>query len=536
VHFTETDLAKIGVDAAFPLDADYKLTRDLDLSVVADDYEEEIGGWTPIGEYYDINNALVGDPFSGQFDGNGKTIRNLALAQYDTPRIGLFGIVEGADGKHAVIKNLTIELDENHTDLDLTLTTESGHVVGVVCGRALYADFEKITIQGDGRIKIRNALDSGKSYNFGVIIGYAGDVNITDCHAELDIVAENTGTTSMPLSTSIGGLVGNGLSSTITGSSYNGDITVKNNMTYTGIGANTDTNVGGLSGIQGGINGSYATGNITVTTSGNAYVGGLKGQEGGATDSYFIGNITVKAGNNAYAGGILGLAKTAVSSCWTSSYQGGGITSIVTSTNGVAANAGGIVGQTSQIISNCYSTMENITANSAGTTANSVANAGGIAGQTSSEMSYNYSAVKKITAEGAYSYVRAGGIMGFGAINNNQKNKSLGNVVFRGIIEIIYADSSTPAVQRISAVNGINATSQSKNIASEAVVLKKNSEQVYPNGSQVLSQMQDGVTKTPAQLQAQELFFGTADGQLGWDTTKWKWDNTNKSPKLAWEN
>ncbi|MDR1257534.1 MAG: hypothetical protein LBJ86_07295, partial [Spirochaetaceae bacterium] len=154
VHFTEHDLANIGRDERLPLTASYQLSRDLDLSVLEDEYEELTGGWTPIG-------ALFSSPFSGQFDGKNYAVKNLAPAQYDTQYIGLFGIVIGTVDARAAIKNFTITLDADYSELDLIL--QADQFAGIVSGMAQYTDFENITIQGGG-ITIDKTGDTGMYY------------------------------------------------------------------------------------------------------------------------------------------------------------------------------------------------------------------------------------------------------------------------------------------------------------------------------------------------------------------------------------
>ena len=72
----------------------YKQTADIDLSGVSN--------WTPIGKY-DPYNHQSDRPFSGTFDGGGKTIRNLTDNAPGTNGQGLFGYARGAS-----IRNLTL--------------------------------------------------------------------------------------------------------------------------------------------------------------------------------------------------------------------------------------------------------------------------------------------------------------------------------------------------------------------------------------------------------------------------------------------
>ena len=107
---TPEKLAKIGVDKEYPLDGNYILTDDIDLG-------GEENQWTPIGS--DKEHA-----FTGTFDGNGYTIRELYINS-NSEYAGLFGYV-GADG---TVKNLTVEgvVNRDATGLDYAYT---GGIVG----------------------------------------------------------------------------------------------------------------------------------------------------------------------------------------------------------------------------------------------------------------------------------------------------------------------------------------------------------------------------------------------------------------------
>ncbi|MBP3308696.1 MAG: InlB B-repeat-containing protein [Clostridia bacterium] len=90
--------------AGFCPDANYKLTKDIDL------FKYKV--WNPIG-------VSTERPFSGSFDGNGKTVKNLKLA-YDGKALsdekvyGLFGYVTGSI-KNLNINGITIDIKENNS-------------------------------------------------------------------------------------------------------------------------------------------------------------------------------------------------------------------------------------------------------------------------------------------------------------------------------------------------------------------------------------------------------------------------------------
>ena len=72
---TAEDLAKIGTDTKYPMNGDYELDSDIDLSTME---------WTPAGGYVGTKGTINADEanvFSGTFDGNGHVIKGLKMAQ-----------------------------------------------------------------------------------------------------------------------------------------------------------------------------------------------------------------------------------------------------------------------------------------------------------------------------------------------------------------------------------------------------------------------------------------------------------------------
>ncbi len=121
-----------------------KLGADIDLN------NEE---WTPIGS------AVKDHGFMGNFDGNGKTIKNLKISNI-TPDAdgyvyaGLFGVTEGVDKNNQnYIKNLTIE----NVNIDL-----DGDIVAAAIAYPYYTALENILVKGKVSIK-------GGDYTSGVL-------------------------------------------------------------------------------------------------------------------------------------------------------------------------------------------------------------------------------------------------------------------------------------------------------------------------------------------------------------------------------
>lgn len=96
-------------DAAEPLKA--TLTADIDLG----DYD-----WTPIGD--------TSHPFTGEFTGNGHTVRGLYIDQPRSNMLGLFGSVKGTDADHrAHISGVTVY---GYVNGNMTLGGLAAHVQG----------------------------------------------------------------------------------------------------------------------------------------------------------------------------------------------------------------------------------------------------------------------------------------------------------------------------------------------------------------------------------------------------------------------
>ena len=130
---TAEDLAKIGADEKFPLDGDYTLTADIDLSGRT---------WTPIG--------TEAAPFTGTFRGKGHVISGLTIGTEATPipsasvkatdgtvvkaGYGLFGEVKGATIQDLGLTNVSIFL--NGTDAETE--KKVGALIGLSSGVTIH--------------------------------------------------------------------------------------------------------------------------------------------------------------------------------------------------------------------------------------------------------------------------------------------------------------------------------------------------------------------------------------------------------------
>lgn len=191
---TQEQLAEVGsggVEDNEPcrLDANYRLMNDLTLE----------GNWTP----------LPGVPeFSGEFDGNGKTIRNLQVNEGRAYTIlgddylfgGLFSRVSGAD---------IYDLNFVGAVIDVESTVEN--YVGVLSGVANPPQSGRNTISG---IRVVDSMVSSKNSNLwnyaGGLVGYVGRADLDDITVERTKVSSDSDLFSVA-----GGAFGNIANSTL---------------------------------------------------------------------------------------------------------------------------------------------------------------------------------------------------------------------------------------------------------------------------------------------------------------------------------
>ena len=280
------------VTRAKALAASYKQTADIDL---------EGCDWTLVG----INDGSA--EFSGQFDGNNKTIGNLKV-----DRTSDYGGMFGLTSTSAVIKNVRLK------DVDVTARSAVGGLVGFNDGT-----IENSSVDGSKVAGIPGTSGSGNQV--GGLVG-ANRGNIKNSHASVAVTGPNI---------EIGGLVGsNGGTGTIKDSYATG--------TVGGVGV-----LGGLVGFSSGtIEDSYATGVVNGTGTGSK-IGGLVGHHSGATgaitDSHATGDVV--GGSMNEAGGLAGTSSRPISN----SYATGAV-----ATNGISV--GGLVGNNTATITNSYAT------------------------------------------------------------------------------------------------------------------------------------------------------------------------------------
>ena len=168
------ELAKIGKNPKYPLDGDYSLVADIDLSTLTT--------FTPIGGA-ESESGIVSGPnvFSGTFDGRGHTISGLRLAVSSGKRVhvGLFGSV-GSDDENdrAAIRNLILK------DVHVRGNANGTACYAALCGQVSgYVDIDNIAIMS-GSVDVVNK--SGDILGIAALIG--------QCRTDT-----NTGVTNKPI-------------------------------------------------------------------------------------------------------------------------------------------------------------------------------------------------------------------------------------------------------------------------------------------------------------------------------------------------
>jgi hypothetical protein len=426
------DLKKIGADEDFPLDGAYYLSGNINLN------GEE---WTPLG-------PDAAHPFSGMFDGDGRTISGLRLPGGDRQYIGLFGYLSGAR-----IANLTIDLANASAEI-IELTGAGEQDIGVVAAYSTYSSIYNVSVKGgEGKGLAVNKTAGGSIY----IGGITGRLYTNNLMQDAAVVLLNLSVDS-PASIYAGGIFGETYRyNLVTGGSVSGslrgnstgsgtvyvggiggymgyresiDICTSSVTLVEGSGTTGAIYAGGVLGLgnavsctlQGGASGStviHGTGS-SLTGSSTIYSGGISG-DGTVTGSSVQGSVLISAegagaGQKVFAGGIQGSGE-AVNSYTASTVSVLAKSSNSTATSSAAVAAGGISGQSARI-SNCFSaaSVKVESASKVWNTSGGAPAAGGLAGLLNNgliENSYASGQVE-IANRGGGAVVFAGGLAGLG--------------------------------------------------------------------------------------------------------------------------
>lgn len=241
---------KVAADVANSGDTDINITLDNDIDLSDID-------WTPIG--------TESRPYTGNFDGNNKTIRGLEINQSGTDNVGLIGYL-GSEGK---VQNVTLA----------NISVSGANCVGGIAGQN-YGTVENCSV--NGTVTGKGFTDTGgiAGSNYGTISGCSAEGTVTG-------------------SVNVGG---------IAGGSYLGVIIEGCHSTAAVSGISSVGGVVGNLGNNSFLMACYSTGNVTATiTDGYAHVGGVVGINGQGTVTacyHATGEITSSGGDR--IGGIAG--------------------------------------------------------------------------------------------------------------------------------------------------------------------------------------------------------------------------------------
>ena len=242
------------------LTADYVLDADIDLAGIA---WTPIGTFKPSGETAEEQEIPASDAaFTGTFDGQGHTIRNLTITGEDGIAVGLFGCIANTE-----VGNFTLE----------NASTEGTVMVADAVGYSFSSTVHDIQLV-KGKVTAYAGEMSAEGM-YGGIVGAGMSSRIVDCSAEAEIV--------IPDGTANAGIVGGGL-----------ELTSLVNCTATGS-VTAGANCYGLGGVSGcGFGAEEFTNckasDVTITAgAGCFWIGSITGYAGGYEAEEYGTPVTV---------------------------------------------------------------------------------------------------------------------------------------------------------------------------------------------------------------------------------------------------
>ena len=256
---TAEELAKVAEEIAAGNEeyTSIMLGGDIDLAELVQTRSAVVSNWTPIG--------TEEKPFTGVFDGNGFTIKNLALVASEAiegkVHTGFFGYAKNATIKNVTFENVYINipcLDIDHSQGHI------GAVAGTLEGTSVV---ENVTVKGD--IKIESTLEANGASRVAVVVGGNTYANVTMKNVH---VIANEGS-YLKANNNVGALAGQ----------------LQNIAVFEDCSSNIDVTgykffAGGLVGLTAGTStftNCHTTGDVTV----------LAGREGRHNDEYRVGGI-----------------------------------------------------------------------------------------------------------------------------------------------------------------------------------------------------------------------------------------------------
>jgi hypothetical protein len=267
--FTEADLKKIGT--IYLGGQDFVLVSDIQLKE----------SWEPLCHPGDST-----APFSGSFDGNGRTISGLRFEDGTDDYIGLFAQVAGSSvSKHAVIKNLKLVLAMH--ELELHGGTEQK--VGFAVAQAKNTDLDRVSVTGTGTGMSIKKNDGSALYAGGIAGLLAGNSSVSLCSSTIPLTITSP---SVP-TVAAGGLVGKLEAISMATGVTTGNIYRSYSSSAVSVTLQAAGGIVYAGGIAGGatldsslwIEECYTSGNISVYTQDKFAVGGMIGGANGSRSS-----------------------------------------------------------------------------------------------------------------------------------------------------------------------------------------------------------------------------------------------------------
>lgn len=363
--------------------------------------------------------------FSGDLDGNGKTINGLSIT--GAGKVAMFLAMTGGAIHDLLLTGVTIVGTNEGDDAATLVASQTGGTID--------------------RVSVTGALIAAFT-NSGGLVGSQLGGTISNSHAAVALTIAPSASQQK-----IGGLVGVVLGGTLSASDASGAVTGRGYL-------------GGLAGVvtAGNLDGLHATGKVTETSAANAltFAGGLVGRSGAlvsVSNSYATGDVEV---GGSYAGGLIGAA------------NGGTITSCHATGNVKATTAGfqwtgGLVGSSAATISTSHAT-----GNVSGT-----GQTGGLVGTAATEVSDSYArgVVTSTNTNATGSLLFTGGLIGeaHGGVTRCYATGPVsatgaGIVLAGGLVGFAYAEvaiqlsfatgavtaSSTGSVPKIGGIGGLH--------------------------------------------------------------------------------
>ena len=274
--------------------------------------------WTPIG--IDGNHY-----FSGTFEGNGHTIRNLTIKKDTTGYFGLFGITDATIQNVNLTGSLTNTIDDSESSY---VGAVAGYIIG---GEIRNCSTSKFTISSTGDLTLGLAV--------GGLVGVAESTQVENCVSGTDITLNFS-------YYYIGGVAGAAVGSQMVNCTYTGTLTLM---------GSGYADCGGIVGnSQQGSEISYCVNQGAIDATGrtsdtNAAVGGIVGRQSGTGKVTFCTNEGSVLGKAIFMGGITGT--TGAGGSMENCLNKGEVKSIV------GMYTGGIAGSSSAPIQSCILTV-----------------------------------------------------------------------------------------------------------------------------------------------------------------------------------